>query len=161
MAWTRLFVALLAVIVVTVAPASAAPKSDAGALDYVDGLEALEGGDYRRAIDSLGRAIGADGDNADYHLARGVANTLAEQFPAAVIDLERAQRLRPTHRETMLWLKSAHQMANDEVFRNPRTSGSCFVHGFDVPPGYAEVVCNRMALEYSNSRWHGSYYDRD
>lgn len=182
MASGRILVALLAVIVATVAPASAqergrrgsqprpqaeeppkpaAAQSSAGALDYVDGLEALEAGDYRRAIERLGRAIGADGDNADYHLPRGVANTLAEQFAAAVADLERAQQMRPNHRETMLWLKSAYQMANDEVFPNRRTSGSCFVHGFDVPPRYAEIVCNRMALEYSSSRWRGSYHDRD
>ena len=140
--------------------AATAQKSGAGALDYVDGLEALDAGDYRRAIESFTRAVAADGDSADYHLARGVARTLAEEFPAAVADLERAQRLRPNSRETSLWLKSAHQMANDEVFRNPRTAGSCFVHGFDVPAPYAEVVCSRMAMEYWSSRWRGSYFDR-
>jgi tetratricopeptide (TPR) repeat protein len=136
-------------------------RSGPGALEYVDGLEALEAGEYRRAVDSFGRAIAADGDNADYHLGRGVANTLAEQFPAAVADLDRAQRLRPESRETSLWLKSAHQMANDETFRNPRTAGSCFVHGFDVPPRYAEVVCNQMAMEYWSSRHRGMTYDRE
>src|SRR5712691_168137 len=144
----RVLLALLAVIVGSVTGASAqeriprrAPESrpapakqNAGTLDYVAGLEALEAGDYTRAVASFTRAIEADDDSADYHLARGVANTLAEQFPAAVADLERALKLRPGHRETRLWLQSVHQMANDEVFRNPKKAGPCFVCGGDEGP---------------------------
>jgi tetratricopeptide (TPR) repeat protein len=153
---------LLAVILSCLAAPPPSAGQNTGAAEYVRGLEALEAGAYTSAAGSFTRAIQGDGDNADYYLARGVAYTLAEQFPAAVADLERAQALRPSHRETRLWLLSAHQMGNDEVFRNPRTARPCFVYGGnDVPARYAEVVCNRMALEYWSSRYKGSYFDRD
>jgi tetratricopeptide (TPR) repeat protein len=158
----RTLLALLAVILSYLAAPPPAAGQNTGAAEYVRGLEALEAGAYTSAAGSFTGAIQGDGDNADYYLARGVAYTLAEQFPAAVADLERAQALRPSHRETRLWLLSAHQMGNDEVFRNPRTARPCFVYGGDdVPARYAEVVCNRMALEYWSSRYKGSYFDRD
>jgi tetratricopeptide (TPR) repeat protein len=63
-------------------------------LHYIAGIEALEAADFQHAIASLTQAIDLDEDNADYYRARGVAHTLAEDFPAALADLHRADRLR-------------------------------------------------------------------
>ena len=122
---------------------------------YLDGMEALEAADFKHAVDLLTRAIAADDGNADYHRARGVANTLAENFPEAIADLQRALRLRGDDREAKLWLAAAYRMSGD-----PATGAQYFsVSG--VPPNYANMVYNIMAMDYWSSRTHGSYYDRE
>src|SRR5687767_1168613 len=125
-----------------------------GALDYIDGIDALEAADYQRAVASLTRAIAAAGDNPDYHRARGVASTLAENFPAAIADLQRALTLRPGDREARLWLNAAHVMNGE-----PGKGG--FVHGGNVPAAYASLVYNDMASTYWSSRYRGMAMDRE
>jgi tetratricopeptide (TPR) repeat protein len=61
---------------------------------YVEGIESLEGGDFQKAANDFTGALNSDNDNGDYVRARGVASVLAENFPAAITDLERALRLR-------------------------------------------------------------------
>jgi regulator of sirC expression with transglutaminase-like and TPR domain len=126
-----------------------------GAPHYIEGIEALEAGDYKRAVASLTRALTADGDNAAYHRARGVASTLAEDFPAAIADLQRAITLRPGDRETRLWLAVAYRMSGDA-----QKGAMHFTHGGDVPAGYANLVYNEMAMEYATSRYQGRVWDR-
>jgi len=128
----------------------------AGGLHYVDGIDAPEAGDFKRAVASLTRAIEADGDNADHHRARGVANTLAEDFRAAISDLQRALKLRPGDREARLWLAAAYRMNNEA-----QTGAQFFTHGREVPAEYASLVYNEMAMEYLTSRYQGQYWDRE
>lgn len=94
-------------------PAATATKSSSGQVDYLAGLGALEQGHGADAITALTAAIQADSENADYFVARGVANILSEKLPAAIKDLERAQRLRPDHKKTKLWLAVAVGMTGD------------------------------------------------
>ena len=50
-------------------------------------------------------------DDPDIVLARGVANTLAEDFPRALKDLERAKRLGLRGREPELWIYVTEAMS--------------------------------------------------
>lgn len=136
------------------APA-AQPAESQPAVAYVAGVEALEAADFKRAAELLGRAVAADGDNADYLRALGVAHTLAEDFYAAVTDLQRALRLRGDDREARLWLAAAFLMGGDPA------SGSQHFSVSGVPPDYADMVYNRMAMDYWSSRTHGTYLDRE
>lgn len=132
-----------------------APPARELAAAYVEGVEALESGDYRRAVELISRAIATDEENGDYLRARGVANTLAENFPAAVADLQRTLRLQGNDREAKLWLAAAYRMGGDPG------KGSQYFSVSGVPPNYADMVYNVMAMDYWSSRTNGSYYDRE
>jgi tetratricopeptide (TPR) repeat protein len=82
--------------------AAAAIPSNA-ATPYIEGLDALNEGHWPEAAAAFTRALDAAGDNPDIVLARGVANTLAEDFPKALKDLERTKRLGYRGREPELW----------------------------------------------------------
>ncbi len=131
-----------------------AAGNQAAAGAYIEGIQALGAGDYARAAQSLTRAIQAEDSNPDFLRARGVAHTLAENFPAAIADLERAVRLRADDREARLWLASAYRMSG-----NPAKGAQLFGMG-GLPPEYANMVYNDMAMEYWQSRTQGSYYDK-
>ena len=94
---------------------------------YLDGLEALAQGQWKRAADSFGVAVeAADSDVPDYYRARGVALTLGERFPEAIKDLRRATQLEPQSRETRVWLAAAIAMTGDfmkasEVYQSATT----------------------------------------
>ena len=60
---------------------------------YAEGLDALNAGRWPDAVSAFSRALEQSGDDPDIVLARGVANTLAEDFPRALKDLDRAKRL--------------------------------------------------------------------
>lgn len=118
------------------------------ALHYVDGIEALEAADFQRAVASLTRAVELDEQNSDYVRARGVANALAEDFPAALADLHRADRFSAGgDREARLWLAAAYRMSGD-----PMTGAQYFTHGHEVPVAYASQVYNDMAMKYWQMR---------
>lgn len=108
--------------------AGAEPSGEA----YVSGIEALAAGDHQKAVSDLGRAIAADEENAACHRARGVAHTLAENFPAAIADLERALRLDGKDQEAKLWLAAAYRMSGD-----PGKGASLFTFN-GVPHDYAD-----------------------
>ena len=93
-------------------PPAAAPSA-LGLPDYLAGLDALERSQAADAVAALTRAVQADSENADYYLARGVANILSVKLPPAIKDLERALRLRPDHKKTRLWLAVAVGMTGD------------------------------------------------
>src|SRR5579862_1662498 len=75
-----------------------------GMTSYVEGLDALERAKWNDAIDAFTKSIDAEEENPDYYVARGVALALGEQIEKAQKDLERANRLRPNHTPTKLWL---------------------------------------------------------
>ncbi len=133
------------------------PPPSTGVGPYIAGIEALESGDYSRAVADLSRAIQADDENADYLCRRGVASTLAEKFPDAIADLQRAMKLRGGNdREAQLWLGAAYRMNGDW-----QKGAMNFTHGGDVPADYASLVYNDMAMEYATSRYNHVYFDRE
>ena len=122
---------------------------------YLAGLESLAAGNVRQAAADFTRALAAKEGNADYLRARGVALTLAENFPAAIADLQRALRLQADDRDTRLWLAAACLMSGD-----PATGANYFSFA-GLPHEYAELVYNQLALDYWSSRERGSVYDRE
>jgi len=142
----------MAVCCCAVALAADHPPSAA----YVDGIEAIDAGQYKLAVEKLTPALGTDEENADYIRARGVANTLAENFRAALADLQRALRLNQNDREAELWLAAAHQMSGD-----PSSAAANFSISSSLPKEYSDVVYNRMAAAYWSSRTLGTYFDWD
>lgn len=83
-------------------------------------------GQFPEAVAAFSRALDASGDDPDYVLARGVAETLAEQFHPAMKDLERYQRLGGKGREAELWTYVAEAMSGiatpGHAIPGPRTS---------------------------------------
>ncbi|MGA2498440.1 MAG: hypothetical protein ABSH20_11900 [Tepidisphaeraceae bacterium] len=156
-----LFLAGLWTICLLCAPATTradppAPRPAAGVRDYIQGIESLADADYKGAAASLNKAVQADDGNADYLLARGVANTLAESFPAAIADLQRVLRLRGHDSEASIWLAAAYCMSGD-----PSKGAEHFAIRSDIPANYQSMVYNNMAMVYWSTRTHGSYYDRE
>jgi predicted Zn-dependent protease len=80
---------------------------------YLDGLEALAAAKWEAASTAFAKATDADPDEAAYHRARGVALTLAEKFTEAIPELQRASTLKPSEKETRIWLAAATNMMGD------------------------------------------------
>lgn len=98
----------------TMLPAVAAPLPPAASpplLAYLDGLDALNQGAWADAVGHFTRALQGNGDDAAFVLARGVAETLAEQFQPAMNDFARARQLSPRLREAELWTYAAEGMS--------------------------------------------------
>src|SRR5690349_7283344 len=87
-----LFVWALALPSIAVAQAPAA-KNTAALSAYLDGLDAFAAHKYADAVEAFSKAVDADEENPTYYFARGVARTFNQQFPQAISDLQRAQRL--------------------------------------------------------------------
>jgi len=121
---------------------------------YVEGIETLETGDFKKASEDFTRATTADSENADYLRSRGVAGVLAENFPVAIADLERALKLRQDDHEAKLWLSAAYRMSGD-----PAKGAQIFSFN-GVPHNYADMIYNNMAMDYWSSRTNESYDDR-
>jgi len=126
------------------------------ATSYVEGIELLEAGDYKRAVEQFSQAIAANDENAEYHRARGVANTLAENFSAAIADLQRAMRLRDNDTETRVWLACAYRMGGDTA-----KGAQFFLINRSIPADYANMLYNEMAMAYWQSKTNGSYWDKE
>lgn len=88
----------------------ACQDSEAGATQYLAGLDQLERAAWTGAVDAFSEAVDQADENPDYFLARGVAQTFAEKLEAAERDLRRADRLRPNHDPTRMWLASVVAM---------------------------------------------------
>ena len=127
----------------------------ADAAAYVAGIEALAAGNFKEAIAEFTQALATNEENADALRARGVAQTLAENFPAAIADLKRALRLQADDHEAKLWLAAAYRMGGD-----PATGASLFSFT-GLPHDYVDLVYNILAMDYWSSRTHGTYYDRE
>jgi hypothetical protein len=131
----------------------AQPADPSAVAAYIDGIDALDAGDFPRAVQALTAAVGADGDNASYRRARGVAYTLNESFANAITDLDRARQLDSNDTEAALWLAAAYRMNGD-----PAKGASVFTMR-DLPHDYANMVYNVMAMQYWQSKFQGFYID--
>ncbi|MBA5865441.1 MAG: hypothetical protein GDA67_01960 [Nitrospira sp. CR1.3] len=106
----RLTVLLITACLASPLPAHATIPSNA-LNAYVDGLDALNEGRWPDAIAAFTKALDTAGDNPDIVLARAVANLLAEDFPRALKDLDRAKRLGYRGREPDLWIYVTEAMS--------------------------------------------------
>jgi tetratricopeptide (TPR) repeat protein len=86
------------------------PAASGELVAYLEGLDALSLGRPADAVSGFSRALESSGDDPTFVLARGVAETLAEQFPQALKDFSRFQRLGGKGREAELWTYVAEQM---------------------------------------------------
>lgn len=96
-------VLFLTVLYLLSTPVNAAALPPATVTAYVEGLDALHEARWPEAVAAFSTALQAAGDDPDLVLARGVANTLAESFPNALKDLQRAGKLGYRGREPELW----------------------------------------------------------
>ena len=119
-----------AAVTATTLPASAPPLPPPAAaplLAYLDGLDALNQGKWADAVTAFSRALNGSGDDASFVLARGVAATLAEQFPQGLNDLARVRQLAPRTREAELWTYAAEAMSG--IVSPEHTLGGAPLHG--------------------------------
>ncbi len=77
------------------------------------GLDALERGEFAAAVKALTQALESDDENAELHLALGVAHTFAEQFDLAFRHLDRSDRLAGGRKEVRLWKAVVVAMRGD------------------------------------------------
>ncbi|MEP7151376.1 MAG: tetratricopeptide repeat protein [Nitrospira sp.] len=136
---------------------------------YAQGLDALNEGHWHDAVSAFSRALDQSGDDPDIVLARGVANTLAEDFPRAQKDLGRAQRLGLKGREAQLWLWATEAMSGIIVVPDhalgggPRSlnsgrpavvsiPGHVAQGGQDYSSDYGSFIVYRLAMEYQKHR---------
>lgn len=134
---------------------------------YAEGLDALNEGRWPAAVSAFSRALESDGDNPEIVLARGVANTLAEDFPKALKDLERAARLGFRGREPELWTYVAEAMSGIIVNKDhqlgggPRRDESTAVVSIpghiaqghdDYTSEYGSFIVYRLGMEYQKYR---------
>lgn len=110
---TSLFRVTSTVIVamICLSPPSSAALTSKALSPYVQGLDALNEGRWLNAATAFSRALDVSGDDPDIVLARGVAYTLAEDFPRAQKDFERASRLGLKGREAQLWIWATEAMS--------------------------------------------------
>ncbi|HJT19740.1 MAG TPA: tetratricopeptide repeat protein, partial [Nitrospira sp.] len=134
---------------------------------YVGGLDALNEGRWPDAVAAFTTALDAAGDDPDIVLARGVANILAEDFPRAFKDLDRAKRLGYRGREPELWTYVAEAMSgiivnNDHALgggpRRDDTTAVVSIPGHiaqgrdDYTTDYGSFIVYRLGMEYQKYR---------
>lgn len=135
---------------------------------YLEGLDALHDGRAADAVTAFSRALETRGDDPRFVLARGIAETLARQFPAALEDLDRAGKLGLRGREAQLWTYVAEAMSGQvgpdhALGGGPRSLGGVApalvsIPGHmaqgrdDYPTDYASYVIYDLAMPYQESR---------
>lgn len=151
------------------APVTAAAFSSKSLPPYIEGLDALNEGRWPEAVAAFSRALDQSGDDPDIVLARGVAQTLAEDFPRAQKDLSRAQRLGLAGREAQLWIYATEAMSgiilvsDHALGGGPRgvPSGRPAVVSIpghvaqgqgDYTSEYGSFIVYRLAMEYQKHR---------
>jgi len=164
-------------VVPGVDPAAAPAPTPAGLAAYLDGLEALRQARWADATSAFARALQAAGDDPTFVLARGVALTLGEQFPQALADLGRADRLGLKGREAKLWIYAAEAMSGQvspehriggggprSLQRTPEAQrlgsvvsvpGHVMQGGQDYSTAYGSFIINEMAMPYQTARTEG------
>lgn len=144
------------------------PAASPHLLAYLDGLDALNQGQWTGAIAAFSRALQTSGDDASFVLARGVAQTLAEHFPEAMADLQRAGRLGLRSREAELWTYAAEAMSGVvspehalgggprslQADRRPLVSipGHIVQGGNDYTSAYGTVIAYELGNTYQTLR---------
>lgn len=152
-----------------------------GLMAYLEGLDALTQGQFPEAVAAFSRALEASGDDPAFVLARGVAETLAEQFQPAKKDFERSQRLGGKGREAELWTYVAEAMSGiaspGHGISGPRSlqgregvsadspqgqeysfvsiPGHMIQGRDDYPTAYASFIYYEMAGSYGKTRQSG------
>ncbi len=148
--------------------------SDQRALQtYLDGLDALVQARWPKAITAFTRSLQTHSD-PEVVLARGVAYTLAEQFPQALEDFQRAQRLGLKGREAKLWTYVVGTMSGQGTpgtaipvpkslqgqypppAISPGIPGHMIQGGTDYPTDYASFIYYEMASPYGEARAAGA-----
>jgi tetratricopeptide (TPR) repeat protein len=84
-----------------------------GQTSYIDGLDALESKKWSDAAKAFSQALDADEENADYFLARGVTNLMANEMKLAGADFDRSYRLNKSNDTTQLWYAAYLRMVDD------------------------------------------------
>ena len=150
-------------------PALSLALSPKAAAPYMEGLDALNEGRWSDAVSAFSRALDQSGDDPDIVLARGVAKTLAEDFPRAQKDLERAQRLGSWGREAQLWVWATEAMSGNILVPDhalgggPRglpsdrpavvsIPGHVAQGGNDYSSEYGSFIVYQVAMEYQKHR---------
>ncbi len=159
---------LLACLAVGSGTVSAAPRAPdtAGLVAYLDGLDAMMQGRFTDAVAAFTRALSTNGDDPGFVLARGVAETLAEQWEPALGDLQRAQQLGLRGREAQLWTYAAEAMGgiltqehsmsgfrgNAEVPAVVSIPGHMAQGRDDYPTDYGSFILYDLAQPYQKFR---------
>lgn len=160
---------LLAVYCLLGAPIFAAAVPSKSLTPYIEGLDALNEGRWSNAVSAFSRALDQSGDDPDIVLARGVAQTLAEDFPRAQKDLSRAERLGLKGREAQLWLYATEAMSGIIVVPDHALGGGprgipsgrpavVSIPGHvaqghdDYTSDYGSFIVYRLAMEYQKHR---------
>ncbi|MGQ0812359.1 MAG: tetratricopeptide repeat protein [Nitrospiraceae bacterium] len=164
----------LTVLIFLSAPSIVAPlpqSGDSGLVQYAEGLDALSQGRWTDAASAFSQALESSGDDPTIVLARGVANTLAEDFPRALKDLERARRLGLKSREADLWTYVAEAMSGIVGkehalggFRGAKERpavvsipGHMVQGSDDYPTDYASFIVYQLGMEYQKHRIPADY----
>jgi Flp pilus assembly protein TadD len=152
-----------------ISPPCFAALTSKALLPYVQGLDALNEGRWSEAATAFSRALEVSGDDPDIVLARGVASTLAEDFPRAQKDFERASRLGLKSREPQLWIWATEAMSgiilipDHALGGGPRTlrsqrpavvsiPGHVAQGGEDYSSEYGTFIVYQLAMEYQSHR---------
>ncbi|MCW5798407.1 MAG: tetratricopeptide repeat protein [Nitrospira sp.] len=163
------FTILLTVLCLLGAPVPVAALPSKSLPPYLEGLDALNEGRWPDAVSAFSRALDQAGDDPDIVLARGVAQTLAEDFPRAQKDLNRAQRLGLKGREAQLWLYATEAMSGLIVVPDHALGGGprgvpsgrpavVSIPGHvaqghdDYTSDYGSFIVYRLAMEYQKHR---------
>ncbi len=170
---TSRWVIAIAITASLISPAEAAPPSPATGVSpaltaYLEGLDALHDGRAADAVSAFSRALETSGDDPTFVLARGVAETLALQFPRALDDLERARKLGLRGREAELWTYVAEAMSGQVGPEHTLGGGPRSLRGQraelvsipghmaqgrdDYPTDYATYVIYDLAMPYQTAR---------
>lgn len=144
------------------------PPAPPPLIAYLDGLDALYQGQWPQAVDAFSRALQANGDDATFVLARGVASTLAEQFQAGLTDFARARQLGLRGREAELWTYAAEAMSGivspeHSLGGGPRSLGAAarplvsipghiVQGGNDYTSAYGTVIAYELGFAYQELR---------
>lgn len=163
------FTTFLTALYLLTAPITASALSSKSLKPYIEGLDALNEGRWPAAVEAFSRALDQAGDDPDLVLARGVAETLAEDFPRAQKDLSRAERLGLSGREAQLWIYATEAMSGIIIVPDHALGGGprglpsgrpavVSIPGHvaqgqaDYTSEYGSFIVYRLAMEYQKHR---------
>ena len=94
-------------------PGEQDPTTSAAGSDYAAGKKAVEGKDWKSAVERLNKALLQDDRNPDIHNLLGYAYRNAGQLDPAFRHYRRALELNPRHRGAREYLGEAYLLANE------------------------------------------------
>jgi tetratricopeptide (TPR) repeat protein len=112
--WKLIIVALtLAIPLVARANLGAEEPSESKDPNWVDGKQAIEAKDWKRAVSSLSKAAAAEPLNADIQNWLGFAQRKQGNFDAAFAAYNQALKLNPSHRSAHEYIGEAYLMTGN------------------------------------------------